>query len=131
MAKQTNDYKPTGFRIEAVDFGNADGTTTKAILAADADDSVIVQLTASSLSPSDETLRLYLYDGANDFFLADIVIPALSGVGANPVIDILATIPGIYNASLPLEATWSLRAAATSTISVTGDVTVSAIVTDY
>ena len=130
MAKQTNDYKPTGFRNECVAFSNADGTTTKDIVVADADDSVIIQLSVASLATSDATLRFYLHDGTTDFFLVDVVIPASSGVGAAAAVDVLAK-PFIYNASLPLETGWKLRAAAVSAVSASGDVIVCAIVTDY
>jgi hypothetical protein len=130
MPKQTNDYKPIGFRIEPVKFGNADGTTTKTLVSAGANDSVIVQLSIASLSTSGETLRFSLYDGATDFFLFDVLVPGEAGVDANDPVDVMAA-PVIYNASLPIETGWSLRAAPTSAISVSGDVTVTAIVTDY
>lgn len=128
MAKQTNDYKPTGFRIESVVFTDSDGTTTKPIVVADFDDSVIVQLSAATESSNDETIRFYLYDGSTDFFLTDVVIPAGSGVGITPSFDILA-LPFIYNASLPIQADWSLRGSATTTVN--SDVTITAIITDY
>lgn len=130
MAKQTNDYKPTGFRIECVKFANADGTTTKSIAAADADDSVIVQLSVVSLATVSATLRLYLNDGVTDFFLCDVPIPASSGSGNIAAVNVLAK-PFIYNASLPLESGWTLKAAPVAAVSATGDVTVTAILTDY
>ena len=128
MAKQTNDYKPIGFRIEPVVIASGDGTSKKALVAAGADDSVIVQLSAVSISTSDGTIRLYLYDGATDYLLAEITIPAESGLGTIPAVDMME-LPFIYNASFPLETGWSLRAAATSAVS--DDVTIITIVTDY
>jgi hypothetical protein len=130
MAKQTSDYKPTGFRIECSTFSNADGTTLKSLVVAGANDSVIVQMSVASLSSSDETLRLHLNDGTDDHLLCDVVVPAGSGTGSVPVMDIMA-LPFVYNASLALEAGWTLKAGAVSDVSVTGDVTVTAVITDY
>jgi hypothetical protein len=130
MAKQTNDYKPIGFRNECVVFTNADGTTTKDLVVADADDSVIVQMSVASQASAATTLRLYLYDGTTSYFLVDIQIPAAAGVGSVDAVDILS-LPFIYNASLPLSSGWTLRAAPLASIPTSGDVTVTIVITDY
>jgi hypothetical protein len=130
MAKQTNDYKPKGFRIEATVFAAADGTTPKNLVVAGGDDSVIVQLSVASLSTSTEFIRLSLNDGTTTFFLFDVEVPPNSGKNATKPVDVLAT-PVIYNASLPIEAGWTLVAAPTSAVSSSGNVTITAIATDY
>lgn len=133
MAKQTSNFQAKGFRLEAQTFITADGTGLKDIAAAGADDSLITSLVISSQDAGAQEIQLWLNDGATDFLLTTISIPANAGNGAG-----LQAIDGLNAAFLPLssgkrvltlEAGWKLRAAMKAAVG--GDVTATAMLQDY
>lgn len=137
--KQTNSYKPTGYRLAAVRFVNADGTGEKNIADAGANDSAIKGLIITSDDPSARDLQLIVYDGANSFIFDTRPIPAGSGTdGVNGPVDGLtgAFLPldGTGKKFLPLQGfgtTWSLRGAMLAAVTAAKTVTVLAIFEDY
>lgn len=129
MAKQTNEYQPTGFNIAGVMMDAADTTTAKLILAAGANDSTVNQFSIRNAGASAATIEILLYNSTTDFVLTTIVIPSNAGTnGSAPAFDVLA-MEFIYNASILLKAGWSIRARAKSTLS--SELTFLIFSTDY
>jgi hypothetical protein len=129
MAKQTNDYKPTGFNIAAVNLTAADTTVPKLIIAAGANDSVINQFTIRNAHTVSATVEILLYNGSSDFILTTVVVPASAGnLGTTVAFDVLG-LACIYNALINLELGWSIRARAKTTLA--NDLTFIVIATDY
>jgi hypothetical protein len=116
MAKQTNQYLPVGFRNESVKFDASDTTATKAIFAAGANDSKIGQLTIANTTASIVKFYIYLYDGATDSLLTTVSVPALAGKDGSAVAFDVLGLAFVKNYIIPLEAGWSLRAAAVATL---------------
>lgn len=129
MAKQTNDYQPTGFNIAAVLMDAADTTVAKLILAAGANDSTVNQFSIRNAGSGSATIEILLYNGSTDFVLTTVIVPANAGTnGTVPALDVLE-LEFIYNASIMLKAGWSIRARAKTTLG--GELTFIIIATDY
>lgn len=129
MAKQTNDYQPTGFNIAAVLMDAADTTVAKLILAAGANDSTVNQFSIRNAGSGSATIEILLYNGSTDFVLTTVIVPANAGTnGTVPAFDVLE-LEFIYNASIMLKAGWSIRARAKTTLG--GELTFIIIATDY
>jgi hypothetical protein len=129
MAKQTNDYQPTGFRIAAILLEAADTTVAKTLIAADADDTTINQLSIRNVGAASALVEIILHDGTNSYVLETADVPAYAGSnGVTPAFDVMA-LENIYNANLLLAAGWSIRLRAK--VTVTGTLTAIAIATDY
>lgn len=129
MAKQTNDYKPTGFNLAAVNLTAADTIVAKLILAAGANDSVINQFTIRNAHTVSATVEILLYDGTTDYILTTVIVPASAGnLGTVVAFDVLG-LAFIYNALINLKAGWSIRARAKTTLA--NDLTFAVIATDY
>lgn len=129
MAKQTNDYQPTGFNIAAVLLTAADTTTAKLIFAADADDSTVNQFSIRNAASVSATVELLLYNGTTDFVLTTVIVPGNAGTnGIETAFDVLQ-LEMIYNASILLKGGWSIRARAKTTLP--GELTFIVIASDY
>lgn len=129
MAKQTNQYFVVGTRIAAVTLGAGDTTVSKAIIASGANDSVLRQFSAVNTSPDSAVIEIILNDGSTDFVLTTLTMYALAGSdGVIPAFDLLG-LSLVYNAVMLLQAGWSIRARAKTTL--TADIVFTAIVADY
>ena len=135
MAKQTNIYQPKGFNTVSQTFVNADGTTTKDLIAAGADDSAVKSLVATSTDSSANVLSLIQSDGSTDILIGAYPIPALAGTnGSAPAVDLLAApwLPLIEGKRvLPLKTGYKLRAAMQNAVSSSLQVAVAASGIDY
>lgn len=112
----------------------ADTTTTKDVLTAGANDSLVRSLMLTSKSSAVETIQIYISDGTNDYPLVRVSVPANAGfLASTPPADVLATAAWLTqnNAKgvIPLKTGWKLRAASLATVG--GDVAVIAIADDY
>lgn len=133
MAKQTNNFQCIGFRNAAVVFDATDTTTIKDVVSAGADDSIITSVAITSTDVSGCDVHLYLHDGANDFLISTIGIPASAGnINSAPTVDAInvAWLPlSSGKRVITIENGWKLRASMGATVG--GDVTISAMVQDY
>lgn len=129
MAKQTNDYQPTGFNIAAVLLTAADTTVAKTLLAAGANDSTVNQFSIRNAHSEAATVEILLSNGTTDYVLTTVLVPASAGTnGVIPTCDVME-LEFIYNASILLKAGWSIRARAKTTLA--GELTCILIATDY
>jgi hypothetical protein len=75
MAKNTTAYFLNQQKIERTTFNSGDGTTTKAIFTAAAEDSWIYDIVITSTSPDARDATIYLYDGTNDIVIKQLLSP--------------------------------------------------------
>lgn len=132
MAKQTDNYQPIGFRNAATLFQSSDGTTTKDILSAGADDSIVTAIVITSTDGTLRKVQLILNDGTTDFVITTLAVPGNSGTGGPVSVDALAAafLPLVAGKRvLTLKAGWKLRAVLP--VATTGDVVVFAMGQDY
>ncbi|MFN6560016.1 MAG: hypothetical protein RMY28_009430 [Nostoc sp. ChiSLP01] len=138
MAKQTTLYLTQGYNHAAQTFANADDTTTKLLIAADADDSKITSISITSSATTALDILFYLYNGTTDYLIGHIDIPANSGFdgtvyatnGLNRTNLPWLELDGVGNPYIKLKGGWSLRAAMKTTIS-SGTVTVLVTTEDF
>jgi hypothetical protein len=136
--KQTTLYITQAYNHNAQIFANGDGTSTKLLIAADADDSKITSISITSSAPSGVDILYYLNNGTTDYLIGSIDIPANSGFDGtvNAVNGLNRTnlpwieLDGVGNPYIKLKGTWSLRAAMKSTIP-SGTVTVTVTTEDF
>jgi hypothetical protein len=138
MAKQTTLYITQAYNHSAQTFTSTDGTTTKLIVAADADDSKITTISITSSAATGLDILYYFYNGTTDYLVGSVDIPANSGFDGtvNAVNGLNRTnlpwieLDGVGNPYIKLKGTWSLRAAMKTTIA-SGTVTVLATTEDF
>jgi hypothetical protein len=129
MAKQTNEYHPTGFNMAAVVMTSADTTIAKKIIDAGPNDSTINQFSIRSASSTAEIVEILLRDGTTNYVLTTATVPANAGTDGNTSSFDVLGIEFIYNASIQLKVGWSIYARPKSTL--TGNLTFIAQATDY
>lgn len=131
MAKSSTLYVTQNYRNTTQTFTDVDGTNTKLLIDAGADDSNIIGISITSTSATDDILLLYLYDSSTDFLIGSFPVPALSGSngivyktnGLNKTILAGITLDGNGNPYIPLAAGYSLRAALINGLSNNGEQT--------
>lgn len=99
MAKGVSVYQPRLYKTEAVTLVNADGTTSKTLLTAGADDAIVKSLLITSTDTSARVVELILDDGTTEFVLASFNVAITAGTdGATAVVDALTA------SGLPLDS---------------------------
>lgn len=134
MPKQTELYLTKGIRQNAVMFSDADDTTIKDLMVAEADDAKVVAIAITNTEAIANTLLLYWWDPATpetDWLQGHIPIPAsagfdgtentVNGLGAS-----LTFLPqdGAGAVYLPLQGNSKLRAALKTAVGTAEAITV-------
>jgi len=133
MPANTTPIFPLTIQNSAVSFAAADTTTTKTLTTAGANGTRVDSISAVNTGAADVTLNVFLHDGTTAHQVGSIVVPNLTGVAGAPALSILDVnaFPWLdASGSLWLKTGWSLRFAATATMT-SGAVTLVAAAGDY
>lgn len=112
MAKQTSVFAFRGVNMQCVRIIPADGTSTKTIINAGPDDSVIRHLSIVNQVDQQILIDFFLHDGTNPTNLFVVKVPAGAGYdGNNGAFDVFGGGLLSFFRALPLKSGWSLRCA--------------------
>jgi hypothetical protein len=110
---------------------NGDGTTLQTILTAGAEGSRIDGIFISSDDTVDRNLAFYINNGATDFYIGNVAVPAGSGYTTVVRVDALATLKPAYLNFLVLHHAYLLKCGAVVAITAAKTVTVLAMGGDF
>jgi len=117
MAKQTDVFSFRGVNMQCSSLTASDGTDPVILLQAGGDDSVMRHLSCVNFNVGDSVVRLMLNDGLNFYALMTVRIPAAAGSnGLTGAFNVLEGGLLSFFRALPLQAGWSLAAAATEAV---------------
>lgn len=139
MAKQISLFLPKGVNNSSVTIVNADGTATKTLFTAGADDSDVDSIIVTSNDTAARILVLYVTRSAVDYILGSVTIQAGAGTdGFNFTFDFInfINIPGlpmnnVGKQYLRLKTGDTLKVAVTTAVTAAKTIYVSAFGQDY
>jgi hypothetical protein len=136
MAKTVAIYQPKSYALGVANFENADGTASKLVFTAGADDSTLKSLSATSTDTSNRIAKVILKTGGTEYILGTFTIPLGAGTdGTTPAVDLLDLdfLPIDRNTKkvLPLEAGTEVRVAMATAVTAAKVIAITATAEDF